>query len=337
MLTTQKVATSGEIILDGKSLIKDPAGARRKIGVVAQHNNLDRGLTARENLIYHAKYFGMNTNIANKKANEYLEKFGLADRQNDYVRSYSGGMAQRLKIARTTMHTLDILFLDEPSTGLDQNYRSILWEQMTELNKAGTTIFCMLITGIHGTAVPLTMDFNNLREIEDRLMAPVSVKIVALAKMLVGIIESFIGGLIVLPISLLLMGSSLDVVITPESVLILIPILILISIASASLGLLVGTIIKPMQIAAMFPGFLMPVVFLGGIFFSWSDLAATPIIQKIVLINPLIYVNEALRAILTPQIGYMPLLFSVFGIIMSILIMGYFASKRFIRMVIGAK
>lgn len=195
----------------------------------------------------------------------------------------------------------------------------------------------MLITGIHGTAVPFTMDFNNLREIEDRLMAPVSIKIVALAKMLVGIIESFIGGLIVLPISLILMGSSLKVVITPERILILIPILILISIASASLGLLVGTIIKPMQIAAMFPGFLMPVVFLGGIFFSWSDLAATPIIQKIVLINPLIYVNEALRAILTPQIGYMPLLFSVLGIIMSILIMGYFASKRFIRMAIGAK
>lgn len=195
----------------------------------------------------------------------------------------------------------------------------------------------MLITGIHGTAVPLTMDFNNLREIEDRLMAPVSVNIVAFAKMVVGIIESFIGGLIVLPISLVLMGSSLDVVITPERILVLIPILILISIASASLGLLVGTIIKPMQIAAMFPGFLMPMVFLGAIFFSWSDLAATPIIQKIVLINPLVYVNEALRGILTPQIGYMPLMFSVAGIIVSILIMGYFGAKRFTKMAIGAK
>ena len=140
----------------------------------------------------------------------------------------------------------------------------------------------MLITGIHGTAVPFTMDFNNLREIEDRLLAPVSVNIVALAKMLVGIIESFIGGLIVLPISLIFMGSSLNISISAEKVLMLIPVLILISIASACLGLLVGTIIKPMQIAAMFPGFLMPVVFLGAIFFSWSDLAAVPIIQKLV-------------------------------------------------------
>lgn len=141
MLTTQKIATAGEILIDGKSLIKNPAEARRKIGVVAQHNNLDRGLTARENLIYHAKYFGMDTNTANKKADEYLEKFGLADRMNDYVRSYSGGMAQRLKIARAMMHTPDILYLDEPTTGLDPSYRSILWEQMAELNRAGTTIF----------------------------------------------------------------------------------------------------------------------------------------------------------------------------------------------------
>lgn len=142
MLTTQRTATAGEIILDGKSLIKNPVEARRKIGVVAQHNNLDRGLTARENLIYHAKYFGMETKTANKKADEYLEKFCLADRQHDYVRSYSGGMAQRLKIARAIIHIPEILFLDEPTTGLDPSYRAILWEQMTVLNKtAGTTIF----------------------------------------------------------------------------------------------------------------------------------------------------------------------------------------------------
>lgn len=83
----------------------------------------------------------MDSNTAKGKADEYLEKFGLADRQHDYVRSYSGGMAQRLKIARAMMHTPDILYLDEPTTGLDPSYRAILWEQMTELNKAGTTIF----------------------------------------------------------------------------------------------------------------------------------------------------------------------------------------------------
>lgn len=153
--------------------------------------------------------------------------------------------------------------------------------------------------------------------------------------MFVGILESWIGGLIVLPVSLLFMASSLDLTINAQSILMLIPILILAAICSATLGLLVGTIIKPSQIAAMFPGFLMPLVFTGAIFFSWNALSATPIIQKLVLINPLLYVNEALRAVLTPQISHMPLTYSITGIIISTIIMGYFGAKRFVRMAKG--
>lgn len=141
MLTTGLKADGGQVMLDGISVLDHPAQARAKIGVVAQHNNLDRSLTARENLLYHARYFGMDKKDAEEKADEYLESFGLADRQNDYVSTYSGGMAQRLKIARAMMHTPEILFLDEPTTGLDPNYREILWEQMLKLNKQGTTIF----------------------------------------------------------------------------------------------------------------------------------------------------------------------------------------------------
>lgn len=190
----------------------------------------------------------------------------------------------------------------------------------------------ILVTGIHGTAVPLTMDFNMSREIEDRLMAPVNIRVVALAKMFVGIIESWIGGLIVLPLSLIFMGSSLDLIFSIQDIPILILILLLSGISSATLGLLVGTIIKPSQIAAMFPGFLMPMVFLGAIFFSWNALSVTPIIKILVLANPLVYVNEALRAVLTPQISHMPIFYSILGIVLSILIMGYFGAKRFIRM-----
>lgn len=141
ILTTQQKPTSGEIILDGQSVLENPALSRKKIGMVAQHNNLDRGLTARENLVYHAKYFGIDDDSANKRADDYLEKFELQDRQHDYVASFSGGMAQRLKIARALMHDPDILFLDEPTTGLDPSYRDILWEQILSLNKMGTTIF----------------------------------------------------------------------------------------------------------------------------------------------------------------------------------------------------
>lgn len=190
----------------------------------------------------------------------------------------------------------------------------------------------ILVTGIHGTAVPLTMDFNMSREIEDRLQAPVNVRVVAMVKMFVGILESWIGGLIVLPISLVFMGQFLDIQFSIQQILMLIPILILAGICSATLGLLVGTIVKPTQVAAMFPGFLMPLVFTGAIFFTWQSLAATPIFQKIVLINPLLYVNEALRAVMLPDINHMPLIFSITGIVVSILIMGYFGANRFIKM-----
>ena len=141
MLTTQLEITSGHILLDGLSVKESPEKVRQKIGVVAQHNNLDRGLTARENLLYHANYFGMTKKEAEEKADYYLKKLGLKERENDYVKSYSGGMAQRLKIARAMIHQPKILFLDEPTTGLDPAYRHILWELMMELNKQGTTIF----------------------------------------------------------------------------------------------------------------------------------------------------------------------------------------------------
>lgn len=146
-----------------------------------------------------------------------------------------------------------------------------------------THMFCgmigmsMLITGIHG----VSMDFHNLREIEDRLLASLSTRTVAYAKMFVGILESFIGGLIVLPISLIFMGSKITIQMTLSSLPLLILVLVLTAMASAALGLLVGTIVKPSQIAAMFPGFLMPVVFLGSIFYTWNQLAPLPVMQGI--------------------------------------------------------
>ncbi len=190
----------------------------------------------------------------------------------------------------------------------------------------------LLLTGIHGTAVPLTMDFNNSREIEDRLQAPIDTRYIAIAKMIVGIIESWIGALIVLPISLIFMNEYLVFSFTFGQIIGLIGVLILASFASATLGLLVGTIVKPMQIAAMFPGFLMPMVFTGAIFFTWDALSALPVFQMLVLANPLVYINEALRALMYVDVASMPLMFSVLGMVVFTIIMGYVGFKRFMRL-----
>lgn len=200
---------------------------------------------------------------------------------------------------------------------------------------AGMIGMSIIVTGIHGTAIPFTMDFNNMHEIEDRLQAPVSANFVALAKMTVGIIESFIGGLLVLPISAIFMGADVHFTLTPGGLLALIPLLLLIALVSATLGLLVGTIIKPNQIAAMFPGFLMPLIFSGAIFFSWKSLTSVPVFQWLSLVNPLVYANEALRYILTPEIDSINIWWSVLGLVVSFLLMGYFGFKRFHSMATG--
>ncbi|MGN0445223.1 MAG: ABC transporter permease [Acutalibacteraceae bacterium] len=202
-----------------------------------------------------------------------------------------------------------------------------------------THMFCgmigmsMLITGIHGTAVPTSMDFHNLREIEDRLLAPVSTRTVAYAKMFVGVLESLIGGLIVLPISLIFMGSSIHIHVAGAMIPVLILILLLTATESAALGLLVGTIIKPSQIAAMFPGFLMPVVFLGAIFYTWKQLAPLPVMQVITLLDPLTWINEAIRALMTPSTPSLPLAVSAIGMVVWTAVMGLVAMKRFNKMV----
>lgn len=187
----------------------------------------------------------------------------------------------------------------------------------------------LLLTGIHGTAIPLTMDFNMSREIEDRLQAPIKTRHIAISKMIVGIIESWIGAAIVLPISLVFMWQFVNISLSATQILQIVGILLLASVASASLGLLVGTIVKPNQIAAMFPGFLMPLVFSGAIFFTWKSLSTLPIVQTLVLINPLLYVNEALRYIMYPSIDSMNIWFSLLGIIAFTLLMFSFGYKRF--------
>ncbi|MGI6233585.1 MAG: ABC transporter permease [Prevotella sp.] len=200
---------------------------------------------------------------------------------------------------------------------------------------AGMIGMSIIVTGIHGTAIPFTMDFNNMHEIEDRLQAPVSSNFIAVAKMVVGIIEAFIGALLVLPVSAIFMGADVHFTLTPQGVLILIPLLLLIALASATMGLLVGTIIKPMQIAAMFPGFLMPMIFSGAIFFSWKSLDSLPVFQWLTALNPLMYANEALRYVLTPQIESMNIGWSVLGLTVSIVLMGYYGFKRFHHMATG--
>ncbi|MEI7860782.1 MAG: ABC transporter ATP-binding protein [Acidimicrobiales bacterium] len=140
ILTTRIRSTGGRAVVAGVDVAADPVGARRVLGVVPQQNNLDRSLSVRQNLTYHASYHGVPRASRNQMADALLEQFGLADRPNGRPDDFSGGQIQRMMIARALMHAPSVLFLDEPSTGLDPAARLFLWEKIAELKAAGTTV-----------------------------------------------------------------------------------------------------------------------------------------------------------------------------------------------------
>src|SRR5436190_18362555 len=141
VLTTRVLPTGGRALIDGIDVRRDPVSVKRRIGVCPQVNNLDRSLTGRENLLFHAEYFGIPKRVREQRAQELLDRFQLAERADEKPTVYSGGMAQRLKIARALMHDPAILFLDEPTTGLDPQARRAIWDLLSELNAKGQTIF----------------------------------------------------------------------------------------------------------------------------------------------------------------------------------------------------
>jgi ABC-2 type transport system ATP-binding protein len=140
MLTTRVVPTGGTAEVGGVDIIRHPALAKQVIGVVPQTNTLDRAMTVYENLFFHGRYFGMPSKEAKALTEEMLVKVRLADRAKTPVITLSGGMAQRLMVGRAILHKPQILFLDEPTAGLDPQSRIALWEIMSELHDEGQTI-----------------------------------------------------------------------------------------------------------------------------------------------------------------------------------------------------
>jgi ABC-2 type transport system ATP-binding protein len=140
MLTTRVIPTSGGAYVGGIDVVAHPVAAKQVIGVVPQTNTLDRSLSVWENLYFHGRFFGMSARTAKTEASRRLEQFRLADRGPEPVASLSGGMAQRLMVARAIMHHPATLFLDEPTAGLDPQSRLALWEVLGELHREGQTI-----------------------------------------------------------------------------------------------------------------------------------------------------------------------------------------------------
>ncbi len=157
VLTTRVLPTSGTASVAGVDVVREPVRARSRLAVIPQRSNLDRAISIRNNLVFHAAYHGVPAKERSRRADELLEQFGLLERANVKPDMFSGGQAQRVMVARALMHAPQVLFLDEPSTGLDPAARLFLWDRLRELRDRGVTL------------VLTTHDMDEAAELADRV------------------------------------------------------------------------------------------------------------------------------------------------------------------------
>jgi len=169
----------------------------------------------------------------------------------------------------------------------------------------GIVAISLALSSIQSVALPMVQDFGWTREIEDRLLAPASPRMIAFEKVVAGVIAGLVAAVFVLPIARLIMGPIAGLTWSEGGSLILVTLLG--ATAFSAMGLLLGTAIQPQQVGLMFSVIVAPTIFFGCAYYPWQGLAAVPVLKYAVLINPLVYVSEGMRGALTPGLPHMPL------------------------------
>jgi ABC-2 type transport system permease protein len=177
----------------------------------------------------------------------------------------------------------------------------------------GIMALSMIFTGVWAVAMPLIGEFQFTHEIEDRLLAPIENNWLAIEKVLFGAAQAIVAGLAVIPAAWLLLRPGVEL--SLSSPLLFAGITLLVALLSASGGLALGCSISQTQIGLMFSMVLTPMIFFGCTYYPWSALASFPILQKIVLVNPLVYASEGLRGTLVPQFPHLPIVVVMVGLL----------------------
>ena len=193
----------------------------------------------------------------------------------------------------------------------------------------------LLMQGIMAVTFPLVMEFSWQRTIEDRALAPVPIRVLAIQKISAGAVQSFIGALIVFPIVLLVhaSGQAPHVHVTNWALFALI--LVFASLLTSALGLLLGTIMDPRKMQMLFAVILLPATMLGCVYYPWAALHHIRWLQIAVLINPMVYMSEGLRAVLTPVLPHMPMWAVLAALLGGTVVFGYLGTRTFTRRVLN--
>jgi len=197
----------------------------------------------------------------------------------------------------------------------------------------GVLAISLTFSSIQSVALPMVQDFGWTKEIEDRLLAPIPISLVAAEKIVAGVLQGIVSALFVLPVARLIMGPIPNLTFAHFGDVLLITILG--AAAFSSLGLFLGTAIQPQQIGLMFGVILAPMIFFGCAYYPWQGLSMVPVMKYAVLINPLVYVAEGMRAALTPASPHMPLAVVVAALVVITAIFWRLGMRSFMKRAVG--
>jgi ABC-2 type transport system permease protein len=193
----------------------------------------------------------------------------------------------------------------------------------------------LLMQGITATTFPLVMEFSWQRTIEDRALAPVPLAVLAVQKIVAGAVQAFLGALIVIPIVLFVHASGQTPHAHVTNWVLLTLILLAASLLTAALGLLLGTLMDPRKMQMLFAAILLPATMLGCVYYPWSALHQIRWLQIAVLFNPMVYISEGLRAVLTPGVGHLAMWAVLLVLVGGAALIGYLGSRAFARRVLN--
>ena len=197
----------------------------------------------------------------------------------------------------------------------------------------GLMAVAIMFTGIAAVALPLSSEFGITREIDDRVMSPLPVYAVAVEKVCFSSVQSILGALLVIPLVYLVPSTPVHVHVASWTMFVLT--LVLSGMVSGSLGLAIGSNVQPKQIGLVFSIVVIPITFLGCVYYPWALLSHVRWLQIVVLVNPIVYMSEGLRTALTPGVPHMPALAILAGLFASLALLGSYGLRGFLRRVIA--
>jgi ABC-2 type transport system permease protein len=225
------------------------------------------------------------------------------------VKTFVAMLFRDAHVARRNAVTLVVQTLLQPMMfvfvfGRVMTTSGLMAAQYKALLLPGIIALSMLMTGTWAVAMPLVAEFQFTKEIEDRLLAPMEMEWLAVEKVVAGMIQALVAGLVVIPIAWVVMGG---VPLSGDHVGLLLTLAVLVACLASTLGLALGCTVGQQHVGLMFSLVLAPMIFFGCTYYPWQALAAFPLLKRIVLLNPLVYASEGFRAALVPQSPHLPL------------------------------